>query len=197
MTSDTPSDIKVVACGDHVGKTHLIWGIDQVFNYGRVIGDILPYYAHAVVQTCYYPITIRKDPFALEICDTHCYPEMAPIRTPTYLSTDVFLVCFSIDIYKSYESITSRWIPELSDRGQLLVPRILVGLNQDTRVRAIFEGKPRISWSQGIDLAKKTKAFSYVEVDLVRGCGVTELLDEVCAVHHCIHKHDHKRCTIQ
>ena len=42
------------------------------------------------------------------------FEEYEKIRALNYVEVDVFLVCFSIGTYKTFERVKDTWIPEVS-----------------------------------------------------------------------------------
>jgi small GTP-binding protein len=49
----------------------------------------------------------------LELCDTGGQENLQKIRLVTYLETDIFIVCFSIVCPKSFDNVSTKWIPEI------------------------------------------------------------------------------------
>jgi small GTP-binding protein len=98
----------------------------------------------------------------------------------SYPQTDVFLVCFAIDLPSSLENVTYKWIPEITHHCPN-TPFVLVGLQSDLRndaetLRRLASRKQQpVSHAMGHQLAKKIKAFAYVECSAFERKGVNEV----------------------
>jgi small GTP-binding protein len=51
----------------------------------------------------------------LELCDTAGQEDLQKFRSTAYYETDVFIVCFSIVCPKSFDNVSTKWIPEIKE----------------------------------------------------------------------------------
>lgn len=80
------------------------------------------------------------------------------LRPLSYGQTDVFIVCFAIPSRESFESVATRWIPEIQ-RHCPSASFMLVGTKADLR----DESANQVQERQGSRLAKQIQAAAYVE----------------------------------
>ena len=105
------------------------------------------------------------------------------MRVLTYPGTDVFLVCFSIANPDSFKNVEQKWIPELKENlpGR---PIILVGTQEDLRTdpdtvaNLTKKNKRPVTQEQGLKLAKRIKAISYLECSALTQKGLKSVFDE-------------------
>ncbi len=78
-------------------------------------------------------VMIGGKPYTLGLCDTDGQEVYDRLRPLSYRQTDVFLVCFSVVTYSSYENVKEKWVPEILHHcpktpfllvGTLLIPYI-------------------------------------------------------------------------
>eukprot|EP01114_Cavostelium_apophysatum_P013346 TRINITY_DN3211_c0_g1_i1.p1 TRINITY_DN3211_c0_g1~~TRINITY_DN3211_c0_g1_i1.p1 ORF type:complete len:885 (+),score=252.80 TRINITY_DN3211_c0_g1_i1:27-2657(+) len=113
----------------------------------------------------------------LGLWDTSGHEEFERLRPLSYANTNVFLLCFSIVDPPTFESISTRWFPEIKMCCPD-VPLILVGLEKELRfdVRTLKKLKARnlskpITTEQGIELAQQL-GVPYFEVSAATGFGL-------------------------
>lgn len=77
---------------------------------------------------------INKEPSLLNIIVFTSYfkEDFSKVRVMSYINSDVFLVCFSIDDVKSLVHVQESWVPELRQHVPN-TPFILVGTKLDVR----------------------------------------------------------------
>jgi Ras-related C3 botulinum toxin substrate 1 len=68
----------------------------------------------------------------LGLWDTAGQEDYDRLRPLSYPSTDVFLICFSVDTLTSFENVKNKWYPEIQHHAPG-VPFILVGTKLDVR----------------------------------------------------------------
>ena len=98
----------------------------------------------------------------------------------SYPQTDVFMVCFSIISKASFNSVKTKWIPELTTHVPD-VPIILVGTQSDLREGKM--GHMAISRSECKKLAREVNAVKYKETSALTQKGLKAGFDmALCAV---------------
>ncbi|CAL5984507.1 Rac/Rho-like_protein [Hexamita inflata] len=115
---------KVVVVGDHaVGKTSLI----------RVIaGHEFPENPYSIYK--YYSWeSVQCDQFELLFQDTASQEDYDRVRTLLYNDAFVVLICFALNDHNSFESIFTKWLPEIN-QYLLNTPIILVGTKFDLQL---------------------------------------------------------------
>jgi len=153
--------VKLVVIGDGaVGKTCLL------ISYAN---DHFPEdYIPTVFDNYVVNITAGKETIELGLWDTAGQEEYDRLRPLSYANANVFLICFSLVNPISFENITAKWHPEVMHFCPN-VPLVLVGTKVDLRKDdTVLEklrqnGQQPITTAQGQELAKKLKAFKYLE----------------------------------
>lgn len=107
--------------------------------------------------------------------DTAGQEDYDRLRPLSYPSTDVFLICFSVDTTTSFENIKSKWYPEIQHHAPG-VPFILVGTKLDVR----GEGKAGdfVTKQMGEQLREELKAYKYLECSARTQEGLKQVFDE-------------------
>lgn len=154
-------DIKLMVVGDgSVGKTCLLISYTTNSFPGEYVPTVFDNYnANAIVE---------GNPVNLGLWDTAGSGEYDTLRPLSYPGTDVFLICFSLFSPESFQSVTSKWFPEITTHAPD-VPIILVGTKLDLRskpdaVQSLKDNNQSpISLQQGEELAKKIGARKYLE----------------------------------
>ena len=103
-------------------------------------------------------------------------------RPLSYPDTDVILLCFSLENPDSFDNIQEKWIPEVKHYCPN-VPIVLVGTKKDLRHgNYIHDDRTKkkykhIQTEDGLALADRIKAFSYIECSAKTRDGVREVFD--------------------
>lgn len=91
------------------------------------------------------------------------------LRVLSFPQTNVFLLCFAIDDRKSFDLITTKWVPEVRGFSKD-IPIVLVGLRGDRRdddasavQQAIAMGNALLTKEDGEKLAQQIGAVRYME----------------------------------
>jgi len=158
----TARTIKLVVIGDGaVGKTCLL--ISYANN--KFPEDYIP----TVFDNYVVNITAGNETIELGLWDTAGQEEYDRLRPLSYANANVFLICFAVVNPISYDNISYKWHPEVMHFCPD-TPLVLVGTKVDLRKDEAFVEKnlrannlQPISTAQGQELAKKIKAFKYLE----------------------------------
>jgi len=158
----TARNIKLVVIGDGaVGKTCLL--ISYANN--KFPEDYIP----TVFDNYVVNITAGTETIELGLWDTAGQEEYDRLRPLSYANANVFLICFAVVNPISYDNISYKWYPEVMHFCPD-TPLVLVGTKVDLRKDEAFVEKnlrannlQPISTAQGQELAKKIKAFKYLE----------------------------------
>lgn len=118
-------NVKCVVVGDGgVGKTSLLVS----YTENRFPVDYVP----TVFDNFTTGVEIDRELVNFAIWDTAGQEEYARLRTLSYPETDVFLLCFSLVSYASFENIKEHWHPEVVHHRPE-AKFILVGTKLDAR----------------------------------------------------------------
>eukprot|EP01119_Soliformovum_irregulare_P021538 TRINITY_DN7195_c0_g1_i7.p1 TRINITY_DN7195_c0_g1~~TRINITY_DN7195_c0_g1_i7.p1 ORF type:complete len:444 (-),score=127.48 TRINITY_DN7195_c0_g1_i7:812-2143(-) len=156
----TQKSIKLVVTGDNCGgqKTALLLAYFHN-TCPTLLGYVPAVFDNNVVSLL---VVSEKETYnvQLSLWDTSGQEEFERLRPLQYANTNIFLLCFSIVQPDSFESITHRWVPEISHHCPG-IPVILVGLQKQLRsdsktLRKLkSKGMSPVSFSQGVTLAEK------------------------------------------
>jgi len=172
------SSLKLVVVGDGaVGKTSLLY----VYNNGKFPEEYVP----TVFENASKNATFKGKSVTLRLYDTAGQEEYDRLRPLSYPGTNIVLLCFSVASRSTFDSISSKWAPEV--RHYLpRTPTILVGLKTDVRDEKDDSGKPvdfdPITAEEGASLAKKIGASMYMESSAKKEKGVTEIFEEAMKI---------------
>jgi len=173
-------DIKLMVVGDgSVGKTCLLISYTTNSFPGEYVPTVFDNYnANAIVE---------GNPVNLGLWDTAGSEEYDTLRPLSYPGTDVFLICFSVFSPESFESITRKWYPEITEHAPE-TPIILVGTKIDLRtkpeaIQSLKENNQEpISMKKGEELAKKMGAKRYLECSALTQEGLAKVFEEAVKV---------------
>jgi len=119
----------------------------------------------------------------LHLWDTAGQEEYDRLRPLSYLSTNIFIVCFSSVSRSSFLNVKQRWVPELRHHCKD-VPIILVATKTDLRQNSSTLEKLKenndvpITNEEGQALAKEIRAEVYVECSARNMENVGEVFDK-------------------
>ena len=174
------SSIKIVVVGDvAVGKTSLL--ITHISGKFPIPEDCFPTVFEDYVRAIMY----RERIINLGLWDTAGGGEINErLRPVTYPQTDVFIICYSVVSPASLENVISKWEPEITHHCPS-TPCILVGtkidLRDDENMLNVLKSKKLevISYSKGLEYAKRINATEYLECSALTGKGVKTVFDRV------------------
>lgn len=168
---------KGVIVGDaFVGKTSFL----ITYSTNIFPSDYIPTLGHEYLMN----EMIDGNPISLVFWDTAGQEEYDKLRPLIYPGTDILLVCFSISSPTSFENISARWKPEITQHIPN-APFILVGTKLDLRndKETVAELRDKfmtpISFEQGIQKAKEINALKYLECSALTQEGVKNVFAEV------------------
>ncbi|XP_050414928.1 ras-like GTP-binding protein Rho1 [Patella vulgata] len=173
MASDTRKKLVIVGDGE-CGKTCLL----IVF-----CRDVFPeFYVPTIFENYVADIEVDNRSVQLALWDTSGQEAYDRLRPLSYPDTDVILMCFSIHNPDSLENISEKWNPEVQHFCPN-VPFILVGNKKDLRndpatSKELSEPKFKpVSTNEGLAMAEKIHAFSYLECSARTKEGVREVFE--------------------
>jgi len=126
----------------------------------------------------------------LGLWDTAGQEDYDRLRPLCYASTDVFLICFSVDSSVSMENVRKKWVPEVrrkSPGAKIVLCGTKLDLRNDPETAQYLRDRRRtlVSPSEGSALGKEIGAHAYVEASAITQEGMKQVFDE------CI------RCSLQ
>ncbi|XP_015226211.1 PREDICTED: cell division control protein 42 homolog [Cyprinodon variegatus] len=122
-------------------------------------------------------VMIGEQSFFLQLYDTTGQENCDQLLPLIYTKTDVFLVCFSVVVPTSFETVQTKWVPEISLHCPH-TPFLLVGTQTDLRedrttVKNLEKNKQQPIYPEdGKKLAQEVGAVKYVECSMVKQEGV-------------------------
>ncbi|KAI5181571.1 Ras-like protein gene family, member A [Nematocida sp. AWRm80] len=157
---------KILVVGDSgCGKTCMLIS----YSEGKFQKEYVPTVFER--STLSYKDEVEGREIKLDIWDTAGQDDFDRIRTLSYLDTDLILVCFSLDSIESLKSIKDKWREEIEHFCKN-VPRILVGLKADLRIK---NDPNLITVSKALEAAKSISASSYIECSAATGDNIAEV----------------------
>ena len=170
--------IKVTLIGDeNTGKSNLIQSycmLQQSFiGMPSEPDTILDCYSVKLTMTAK-----AQTPMNVEYCDASGSSKFDRLRKGmTYPTTDLFLLCFSTTSRSSFQSITSKWMPEIASYAS--TPVILIGTKVDLRSNGniINNENNEVSKEEGEQLAMSINALQYIECSAITQIGVKTVFD--------------------
>uniref|UniRef100_A0A0N5AI47 Ras-related C3 botulinum toxin substrate 1 n=1 Tax=Syphacia muris TaxID=451379 RepID=A0A0N5AI47_9BILA len=172
--------IKCVAVGDaKIGKTDLI----QKFSKGRYIPADYESQPVTSFENCNVKgVTVDGEPYSLRLFDTGSLEDSLPSRLRLYPNTDIFLICFSVIVPTSFESIKTQWLPEIRQNCPA-AKFLIIGLQVDLRhtlKKTLARGENLfITTEEGNSLARELGAIKYVECSSHARSAMKKVFDEV------------------
>lgn len=161
--------IKLVVLGDgSVGKTCTL----ITYATNSFPEDFVPTKGPGNVHMC--DIWMDGQCVSMSLWDTAGQDEYDNLRSLSYPDTSLPLVMYSVLSPTSFERVKEKWIPEIR-RDLPRLPWILVGNKIDGRPEWAEKGKPFVSTSEGLELAKKEGAVGFFEVSAKQLKGLREL----------------------
>eukprot|EP00276_Gloeochaete_wittrockiana_P005093 CAMPEP_0184654898 /NCGR_PEP_ID=MMETSP0308-20130426/12553_1 /TAXON_ID=38269 /ORGANISM="Gloeochaete witrockiana, Strain SAG 46.84" /LENGTH=191 /DNA_ID=CAMNT_0027091095 /DNA_START=136 /DNA_END=711 /DNA_ORIENTATION=+ len=158
-----------------VGKTCMLISYTTNSFPGEYVPTVFDNYtANAIVE---------GQPINLGLWDTAGSDEYNTLRPLSYPGTDVFIICFSLSSPASYESVKTKWHPEVTHFNPK-TPIILVGTKLDMRDNADViqslkdNGMKPVGADQGEKLCKEIVASKYLECSAKTQKGLPVVFEE-------------------
>lgn len=152
--------VKIVLVGDdNVGKTTLL-----VTHQSKAFPQQVP----IVIDNFCTTLSIHGKPIGVGIWDTIGSEDNDRLRPLSYPQADLFIVCFAIDSFSSFQHTSSKWKPEIAHHVSF-PPIVLLGTKIDLRTdkqayeRVREENSSLITYEQGLEKAKEIGAYKYLE----------------------------------
>lgn len=168
--------IKLVIVGDGtVGKTSMLISYTTNTFPEEYLPTVFDNYTSTVVVD---NITV-----SLGLWDTAGQEDYDRLRPLSYPQTNVFLVCYSVISPSTYTNITNKWIPEIRHHCPD-TPIVLCGTKIDLRddpntiQNLQKQNLVPVRREQGLKLAKKIKAYAYVECSALTQKGLHSVFEE-------------------
>jgi GTPase SAR1 family protein len=128
---------------------------------------------------------VRKRQCSLGLWNTSGQEDYDRLRPLSYPQTDVFLVFARVGDMSTYESVEKKWIPEIQHHCPN-TPFIMVGISvgddeelwQSVR-RQGLPGRHEDYTRMGVNLAKRFRAVTYMECDILAKHSLHELFEQV------------------
>jgi small GTP-binding protein len=115
---------------------------------------------------------LDRSDYSVSVVDTHSSVSGNDMRSISYGSTNVVVICFAINDRRSFTDVKTIWCPEIKKYLTKAYPVILCGTKKDTRSE-ISAGDPSIiSREEGVALSKEISAYGYVECSIETNEGV-------------------------
>jgi len=187
------TNLKFMVIGERaVGKTCMLISYTTNSFPGEYVPTVFDnYLANTVVE---------GHKVCLGLWDTAGSGEYDTLRPVSYPGTHCFVLCFSLTARDTYESIATKWAPEVREFSPD-VPLVLVGTKLDVRL----PGEPScVTTSEGRKMADQIGASKYVECSSLTQEGLAEVFEQsiraVLEFHEKQAKSDKKKnekCSLQ
>lgn len=161
--------IKCVIVGDGaVGKTSLLIS----YTTNAFITDYIP----TIFDNYSCNLIVDGKTYSIVLWDTAGQEDYSKLRSFSYPHTDVFIICYAINLKSSYDNIKDTWVPEITHYCPN-VPFILVGTKSDLKVSDSVD-KPNITYEQGMYLARDIGASDFFECSALTQKNLKAVFDQ-------------------
>ena len=143
------------------------------------------YYSWAVYDPTRFETSSGEQEVCIELNDVRSTWQYPQFRSHIFRNTDVLMIFYSVTDRRSYHDVEKVWLLDAHNHCQG-VPVVLVATKTDIRE----EAADCVSEAEGEELAKRISAQVFVEVSLLCGEGLDDLMSEVviCAAEHKLRK---------
>jgi len=166
-TQKVMSNIKVVIVGDEAtGKSSMLMNYSSSCFSVEYAPTMFSYFVK--LYNAGIMLRSNNEPMVLYVWDTSSQDKDPSMRILSYPRTDVFVVCFSCISPQSFNNISTKWIPEITNHCpniSLILCATKIDLRDNEEVLKELQGKSLspITFNQGFEMAKSIGAASYVE----------------------------------
>lgn len=159
------NDVKIVLVGDDaVGKTSLA----ITYSTGDFPNDYIPTVSDTIMENKVHD----GESLAVSVWDTVGSDDYDRLRPLSYPETNLFLVCFSVTNRDSFDSVSQKWIPEISHHAPD-AKWILVGTRSDIR-----DEQGVVTQDEAQALVEQSKGSGYVECSSLNQTGISEVFEK-------------------
>ncbi|KAL9114927.1 MAG: hypothetical protein Q9227_001170 [Pyrenula ochraceoflavens] len=142
-----------------------------------------------LVQNYVHDIFVDGTHLELSLWDTAGQEEFDRLRSLSYDDTQAIMLCFSVDNADSLENVATKWMAEIAEHCQgakLVLVALKCDLREDQEKEDGEDGgshtKRPVSYSQGLEVAKRIGALRYLECSAMKNRGVNEAFTEAARV---------------
>ena len=133
----------------------------------------------------------------LYIYDTKGHPKYDYLRPLCYPLTDVFIICFSLINASTFDSVWTKWYPEIEHHCKHNIPVLLVGTkldlrdkklnmvdknNQELSISEQTQCIKQISYQDGLTMAETIGAEKYMECSALLNKSIEVVFDTAAKV---------------
>ncbi|WAQ96867.1 RAC1-like protein [Mya arenaria] len=140
--------------------------------------------------------SVDDSDYKMNLFDTAGAADYDRLRPLSYPMTDVILLCFSLISKSSYESVPSKWVPEVRYHCTG-TPIILVGTKVDAR-ETFSDRSKKVTYQQGRQLKELVGARYYVECSALTKMGIVEVFQDAvrAAITPPVKRRGNDRCKL-
>ncbi len=158
------NEVKIVLVGDDgVGKTSLA----VTYSTGDFPNDYIPTVSDTIIENQVHD----GENYAISVWDTVGSDDYDRLRPLSYPQTNLFLVCFSVTNRSSFDSVSLKWIPEISHHAPD-AKWILVGTKSDLRGE-----NETVTRDEARDLAVRLNGSEYVECSSLSQANLSQVFE--------------------
>ncbi|KAI9502095.1 hypothetical protein GGI25_003600 [Coemansia spiralis] len=168
---------KVVVIGDGAcGKTCLL----HVFRDGEFPPD--DQYIPTIFETWVADMLVDERRIELALWDTAGQEELDRLRFLCYPEANVVVICFSVDSPDSLTNVLEKWFPEAQEnapRARVILVALKLDLRDSAATRAELArfGQAPVAHADGVAMARKISAVSYIECSSKQNFNVREVFE--------------------
>ncbi|KAJ1663380.1 GTP-binding protein Rho1 [Coemansia sp. RSA 1813] len=168
---------KVVVIGDGAcGKTCLL----HVFRDGDFPPD--DQYIPTIFDTWVADMLVDDRRIELQLWDTAGQEELDRLRFLCYPDANVIIICYAVDSPDSLTNVYEKWFPEAMEnapRATILLVALKLDLRTDQGTVAELGryGQSPVTHAEGVEVARKIHAVSYIECSSKQNFNVREVFE--------------------